>query len=311
MVKLGDVDTRGLSSATAGGVLAASNAAAGPAQKPAARKEAPAEPAQETKGDAGGYLELLWFDKAIVPRLRSHPVFNAWMKPPPKAAPTQQGKPPPPPPTPEAIEKAERADVYNILSKDPAAAGDPSKPAGGEDDADAPLALVGGTLSFPFEEVEMLKAVLAVAKPLGAADKRLKELCDLGAELLRSDLEATEAAPGLTAKIREAWGRVNRSQPANHLDARVEQKLLEQRSYQKRSLLDGEWIRALLSTASGEAAVVYVPVKLEKRLPLFARLQVKMLAELYPPQDPDEPSQVALKVVGLARVAARPKLGKA
>ncbi|MBK8259691.1 MAG: DUF2169 domain-containing protein [Polyangiaceae bacterium] len=306
VLKLSDAEARSMSAATSVGVLAASNAAAGPApkRKVAAKTEEP----EAGKAESADYLEVLWYDRAIAPRLRDHAVFGPWMKPPPKAPPPQQGKPPPQPPSPEAIEKAEKADLYNILSKDPAAAEGANATKG--DDGEAPLALLGGTLAFPFDEVETLKTTVAVAKPLAPADKRLKELLDLAAELLKSDMEAAEAAPGLTSKIREAWLKANRSHPAQYIDNRVEQKLLEARKYQKRNLLDEEWIRALLTVGSNETLTTYVPVKLTNRLPLYARFQVKLLAELYPQQDPEETSEVALKVKAIARVAARPKLTK-
>jgi hypothetical protein len=293
------------------GVLAASNAAAGPKKEQARSPQADAAEAKaENKADPAAYLELLAFEKSIVPRLRAHKVFGPWMRPPPKAPPTQQGKPPPPPPSPDAIEKAERADVHQILSKDAPAAADPGKYADGEDDADPPIVLVSGTLVFPFDEVHVLQAAVTVAKPLAANDKKVKEALDLAAELLRSEAPAPDAAEALTARIRDAWSRAPRPAQSPGFDARVEQKLLEERKYQRRALLDGEWIRALVSPPSGDPVVAYLPVKLEKRLPLFARFQVKLLAELYPQQDPSERSTAALKVVALARATVRPRLGK-
>ena len=232
------------------------------------------------------------------------------MKAPPKAAPAQQGKPPPPAPSPEAIEKAERADVRNILSKDPQAATDSKVEQEADDDPDPPLVLVQGTLSFPFDREEILKAVMAAAKPLSASDKKLKETLDLAAEVLKGDYDASEAFDGLTARVREAWARANRAHPAGHLDARAEQALVEQRRYQRRTLLDGEWIRAILTSGAGEHAVVYLPVALEKRLPLFPRFAVKMLCKLHPPQDADEPSHVALEASAIARATPRPKLAR-
>lgn len=309
VVKLGDVDARALGSATAAGVLAASNAAARARSEPP-RKAAVVEPlAAEPRADGGGYLELLWLDKAAVPELRAHQVFGAWMKPPPKGASPQQGKPPPPPPSPESVEKVDRDGVHNILSKDPEAATDPKKAEDGEGDSAAPIVLVQGLLSFPFDRGEVLKAVMAAAKPLAAADKKLKEAIDLAAEALKADYDAVDAFEPLTARIREAWTRANRSHPPGHLDSRAEQALLEKRKYQKRTLLDGEWIRALLGPSAADCVVVYVPAKLEKRLPLFARFPVKMLCRLHPQQDADESSQVALEVIALARSVPRPRLG--
>lgn len=293
-------------------VLSASNAAAftSPRRDTSRASSKHGEPSADGKSAEPSYLELLWLDKAVVPALRSHPVFSSWMKPPPKPATAEKGKPPPPPPSPEAVEKAEKGDVIHILGKDPQAAKGGGPPQESAEDTEPPLALLQGTLAFPFEPIPALKATIAVAKPLANVDKKLKEIIDLSGEMLKGDFEIADAAEGLSAKIREAWSRANRSHPAGYLDARVEAKLLEQRAYQKRSLLDGDWIRALLVSVQNETFVAYLPVAIEKRLPLFARFSVKLLAEVYPQQDAEETAPEALKVVAIARVAPRPKVGR-
>jgi hypothetical protein len=316
-VRLGDVDVQALASAARVGVVSASNAAAGAATP---KKEAtPALEAKPENKPETSYLELLSFERTVVPRLRAHDVYSTWMRPIPKPAPMQQGKPPPPPPTQEALEKLDRESVYAVLGKDPdapAAEGksgsdaNAKKAAHEDDESEAPLVLAQGALSFAFEHLDILKTAVALAKPLGTADKKLKEALDLAAELLGSGLESDDGVDAITARIRESWARVVRAQQPTQLDAKIAQKLLEQRKYQKRTVLDGEWIRALLTPPSGESVVAYLPMKLEKRLPLFARFPVKLLAELYPQQDPGEESTSALKVVALARVATKPKLGK-
>lgn len=273
-------------------LLAASNAASASARKEGPRASPPESPeARVDPPREAPYVELLAFEPRVVPRLRANKVFGPWMRAP--------GEPPPK--SPSAEERDDRADIVRLLQKDPSSAD------GAEDSGEPPIAFAQGTLVFPFDEVEVLRAAVGVAKTLASIDRKLKEAVDLGAELLRSDVDSIEAVESVTARIRDAWGRTGRATAAQ-LDARIEQKLLEARKYQRRVLLEGELMRSFFTPASGESVVAYLPLSLERRLPLFARLPVRLLAELYPPQDPLEKSTIALKVVALARVAPKPRL---
>ncbi|MFO0759336.1 MAG: DUF2169 domain-containing protein [Byssovorax sp.] len=290
------------------GAAAASDAAAGLARSRAAPPPVdPAPDAGPEKAAPPATLELLWFDPALVARLRAHPDYQAFTKPPAKQS-VQPGKPPPPPPSAEAQEKAARADVHQVLRKGPLAkAGAPPGEAG--DDPDAPLLLLEGQLSFPFDELAELEAAAVLARPLALADKRLKELLDAVAEAQRAGIEAPEVARGLSSRIREAWAKANRALPEGHLAAQIEQRLLEKRQYQRREIFDDGWIRALYTPPSSEVEVpAYLPEKLSRRLPLFARFSVRMLIELYPQQDQRERHGAALKVAALGRVAPRPRI---
>ncbi len=289
----------------------ASDAAAGSNAKSAARASDQASATEEeTAEPEASALELLWFDPEVVPRLRAHSVFASLTKPIAKQ-PVQQGKPPPPPPTPEAQEKAARSDVFRVLSKGTSGKSDPRTAEEIAEDPDAPLLLLSGELSFPFDETATMEAAMQLAKPLSLADKKLKEVLDFVAEAQKAGADAPEVARGMTDRIREAWDKANRKLPADHLDNQILQKLLAERKYQKREVLDGEWIRALyLSSPSANEPPVptYVPSKLTKRLPLFPRFTVKMLVELYPQQDLRESCDAALKVVALARVTKPPAI---
>lgn len=295
-----------MSAAFASDAAAGSNAKSGAAR--ASDQASVAE--EETAEPEASALELLWFDPEVVPRLRAHSVFASLTKPIAKQ-PVQQGKPPPPPPTPEAQEKAARGDVFRVLSKGTSGKSDPRTAEEIAEDPDAPLLLLTGELSFPFDETATMEAAMLLAKPLSLADKKLKEVLDFVAEAQKAGADAPEVARGLTDRIREAWDKANRKLPADHLDNQILQKLLAERKYQKREVLDGEWIRALyLSSPSANDPPVptYVPSKLAKRLPLFPRFTVKMLVELYPQQDLRESCDAALKVVALARVTKPPAI---
>ncbi len=292
------------------GVAAASDAAAGRgpvrdrAQDPAPRKGPSVE---ESRAPLASTVELLWFDPPIVTRLRAHPDYAALTRPLAKQN-VQAGKPPPSPPTPEAQEKAARGDVHRVLSKGPLSSAGGAKSDDG-DDSDAPLLLLEGTLSFPFDELGELEATLQLARPLALTDKKLKDLLDAITEAQRAGADTREAAQGMSERIREAWENANRKLPGDHLNGQIEQRLLEKRQYQKRELLDDEWIRALFTPKSSETAVpTYLPARLAKRLPLFPRFAVRVLVELHPQQDQREKHGAALKVVAIARLSARPRI---
>jgi hypothetical protein len=80
-----------------------------------------------------------------------------------------------------------------------------------------------------------------------------------------------------------------------------EQATLAHRQYQKRVVLGATWLRATLATGGGSVPV-YLPEALEKRLPLFQRFRVRVLAVAHLQQDQSETSATALEAVAIARV---------
>ncbi len=177
--------------------------------------------------------------------------------------------------------------------------------------APPPLGLLAGELSFPFDPVEELNAVLQAASPLSANDKRLKETLDAIAEVMKTPLDgAPDVAESLTKQVREAWAKANRILPADYLFTRTERTLLERRQYQRRDIMDGSWIRALLSIdAGGEPIPIYLPMHLYRRLPLFKRFPARLLGETLPQQDQYETCPMAVRAVALSRVL--PSLSRA
>jgi hypothetical protein len=103
--------------------------------------------------------------------------------------------------------------------------------------------------------------------------------------------------------VREAWSNANRILPPDYLTTHTERTLLNQRHYQKREILDDEWIRALYqSSPDANAIPTYIPAKLAKRLPLFLRVSARIIVEALSQQDMYESHPMALRVVVLARV---------
>lgn len=307
-----------LSAAGYAGALAASNAAASREEVAAKEATAQADAASREPGEryAGKPIELIWYDASFVARMRKHPQWGPMFKPPPKPSAPERGKPPPPPPSAEAIEEAQRADLFQIVSRcNPSSQGELTPSHGDSDSSDAPLDLIAGILSFPLDEIELLKATAAAAAPLAANDKKLKEVLDLVDGVLKMPLEgAPEVTTSFVQRVRDAWLSANRMLPPDYIVTHSERMLLNQRQYQKRELLDQEWVRALFSfssSAEGSASAVpaYVPAKLSKRLPLFRQFSARLIVEVLPQQDMYESSPIALRVVALARLldgAAQP-----
>jgi hypothetical protein len=77
--------------------------------------------------------------------------------------------------------------------------------------------------------------------------------------------------------------------------------LLEKRRYQRRTVLGGPCIRALLGRDAG-AMPAYLPDDLATKLPLVTQLKARIVAEVGPSQDQYESHPYALRVVALARV---------
>jgi hypothetical protein len=167
-----------------------------------------------------------------------------------------------------------------------------------------PLVLAAGELEFPFDELETLKATMAALSPLASGDKRLKETLDTTEELLKTPWlkGASGIAEGLTAKLKEVYGQGNRMLPPRYLENHTERILLEQRAYQKRTVLGKVCIRSLLSVPGAQGGVpVYLPESLGQELPSFQRLSVRVIGEVRGRVDQYEAQEVAMRGVAVGR----------
>jgi hypothetical protein len=299
------------------GVLEASNAAAGAPREavsspalsapsspsPAARREPPASAERASRP----LQELVWYDPDMVPRLRERADWSTWMGPPPAPAPADDM------PARRAHGRAEGAGVAVVLARgagivDIEAA---VSEAMTEDGAfEPPLVVAVGELEALFDEAETLRLLIAAASPLAPGDKRLKEILDQAAEVMKTPLGGSpEVTLGLITRLREAWSKASRILPADYLDHHTRRLLLDQRLYQKRTLGGAAWIRAHFTPAGASVPVpAYLPAAMGPHLPLFARFAARLIAEAIPQQDQHESSPVALRVCALARVVApRPR----
>jgi hypothetical protein len=292
-----------------GSALKASNAAAGENNRAPSPLTAPSRPLAPSP--SGDVIELLWFDPEEVARIRKHQAWKkliAEAKARPRDEEISDAEP-----REKQKEAKDRRDILAVLR-----GGDPCGAAGlGEELAAAmedgtftpPLALVEGALEFPFDEKETLKATMALVAPFTAGDKRLKEQSDTVGELLKSPwLEKGSAGlESYTTRLREAFAQPARALPPRYLEAHTERLLLEQRHYQKRTLLGQAWIRALLTPAgAGEAIPTYLPERLARELPMFQRFRARAVVEARLQLDQFEAHSSALRVVALGRVIPAP-----
>lgn len=308
------------SQAALAGVVAASDAAAHtPAVTGAATAATGSSPSQP-RTLPREYIELLWFDDKAPLRVRAQTRWvsalrekkqdSEWITAEEAAEPMQDVK--------------DRRDLNRAMTRVTAVDGDGV----GQALADSideegvltrPLVVVTGELQLLFEELETLKATIAVVSPLLGADKKLNELVIAANETASSTWRCTNAvADGMTLRLKEAFAQANRSLPLTYVDSNVERILLDKRHYQKRMILGSPRLRASLVPSAIEGGAggkgvgipTYLPERLERELPMFQRFRATVIAEAQSSQDQFENHPSALVVLALGRVLPVPGRGR-
>lgn len=312
-----------VANAASAGAASASNAAAiatqwssGTSERESSSSPAPAvRTTFSTRNAARDVIDLLWFDPECIPKLRDHtkwkPILDK-LRPPPRDLDFDDEPPPEDPP-----EVRDKRDVFAVLTKgettDAEGIQESIVDAVSEDGTfTSPLVLVTGEMSFPFDELETLKATVTAVTPLIAGDKKLKETVDTVNELLKTPWlqSSSGVAEGLTLRVKEAFAQGNRMLPPSYLDTHTDRMLLEQRHYQKRTVFGELWIRSvLLPGGSQQPLPAYLPESLAKKLPMFQRFKARLIAEAHMQQDEYENHPAALKVVALGRVVSMSRRG--
>ncbi len=297
-----------------GGALAASNEAAGVRPWSAPRRElrtllGPDELAADKPTVSRELLHLVWFDATFVPRIRR---VAAWKKilseleerGPDKAIDdVMAGK--------EAWEIEDRREIFEILAKGERA--DDRRVVELMDEAiledgkfATPIILVGCEAEMPFDEMEVLRALSTAASPLiGPTDEMLKGAVEAAEKFLaRSNSSYAPVVPeGLSNRIREAFAREKKNLPPDALDIQVDRALLGGRHYQKRDVLGGTYLRMLLRmTQDGQPLIGYAPEDIARKLPMFRRFRVRIIAELHPWQDQYETRRESLRALAIGTV---------
>lgn len=175
-----------------------------------------------------------------------------------------------------------------------------------------PLVVVEGDLVLGLDERAVLKTTAACARPLAKDNKRLQDVLASVDEVLETPLllGAAGASDSLLREVLSAVSQSKRALPGKVLEEHVERLLLSQRAYQLRTVLGGPQIRAALVPARDALALVsYVPEAVGPRLPLSLRFRSRLVAEVHPSPDPQEPAPLALRVVAIGRVVQVPGRG--
>lgn len=175
-----------------------------------------------------------------------------------------------------------------------------------------PLVVVEGDLVLGLDERALLKTTAACAKPLAKENKRLQDVLASVDEVLETPLllGAAGASDSLLREVLSAVSQSKRALPVKVLEEHVERLLLSQRAYQIRTVLGGPQIRAALVPMRDSLALVsYLPEAVGPRLPLSLRFRARLVAEVHPSPDPQEPAPLALRVVAVGRLVQVPGRG--
>ncbi|MBK9265173.1 MAG: hypothetical protein IPM54_36005 [Polyangiaceae bacterium] len=299
------------SSATQGTALAFSNAAAGAA--PRIEENPTTFPREDAaRAHRGEGVEIIGFDAAMLPRMRKHAPWKKLLS---ELNPKAKGR------DDDADddgrdkqkETRDRRDVLAILMRGESTALDDLRAVvweAMENLLPPPLVLVSGEIELCFDEMETLKAALAVISPFVGADKKLKEALDAVRDVMATPGidRARTVVDKLCGRVRDAFGEKNRGVPATYIESQTEPMLLEARAYQKRVAFGKEWIRASLLVLGDDkkaAIPVYIATDLSSELPMIRRFPARLIAEVRARVEQSEANDVALKVVAMGRRVGR------
>jgi hypothetical protein len=299
--------------------MAASNAAAGvsggayaaePA-RPVSALVVPARPPPKEVKEPVEVIDLVFFDAESLPRIRRVPAWKKLLAELDERPLDADDDDPAAAKDPTAVE--DRREISELLVR-----GTPS--AAAELDAAvtravredgrffAPLVILAGELATPFDEVETLRATVTTISPLVAADENLRAQIDVAQDFLKlSGPLGASPAEGLTRRVRDAFHQGKRAVEPGYLDQATERSLLEQRAYQRRTILGSRRLRALFYFPSGGAPLVtYLSDASAPHLPLYPRFKARLIARVHLPMDRHEQSALALEALALARIVPPP-----
>ena len=287
-------------------------------EAPVAAPSPTAAPRTEARAEAIAGIDLLGFDARALPRIRIQPVWRPLLDA------LREKVPDPdiddPSLYPDPAEGEERREIFEVLAH-----GEPLDESGLRaafkaairDDGRfvAPLVLLAGDLALPFDELKALEALAAAVTPLAGNDEALRSALEAVKEFVASPelVSSSSVAEALATRVKETYGRGKHALPLAHVEAQAERALVEHRRYQRRTVLGGRHLRALLhlgaaGTGAGAGAgakqviPIYLPDTLAEGLPMFPRFSARVVVEAHFAVDAYETHPVALRVVALARV---------
>ncbi len=168
-------------------------------------------------------------------------------------------------------------------------------------DLEPPLILCAGELSPSFDELEALRATVAVAASVAGTDKRVLETVAVAVEALAASLPPSpETLRNLARQIETASTTL--AIAPRFIATHVERVLIEGRKYKRRTLFGSPRIRAELTLPSAEVFPLYLSNHVADFLPLLQSFPVVVVCEVRPREDLAEAIPEALLCVALGRV---------
>jgi hypothetical protein len=298
------------------GALLASNAAAGVvagayAVEPPRPVGLLVVPVRALPREATELVELVFFDAESLPRIRRVPAWKKLLSDLDERPLDAEDDDPAAAKDPTAVE--DRREISELLVRgELSTAGDldtaVSRAVREDGRYFAPLVIVAGDLVTPFDEVETLRATVTTVAPLVAGDENLRAQIDVAQDFLKLPGPlGTSPAEGLTRRVRDAFNQGKRAVDAGYLDQVTERSLLEQRAYQRRTVLGARRLRTLFHFPSGGAPLVtYLPDAAASHLPVYPRFKARLIARVHLPMDRHEQSALALEALALARLVPPP-----
>jgi hypothetical protein len=254
-------------------------------------------------------LALVWLDRKSMPRIVRKPAWQAILDAIEEEPVDFDAGDPAFADDPAEVE--DRAQAFDILQRAEASTADgvrdaAARSAEGRGKIVPPLELVAGELELAFDELETLNALVAHVSPLEAEGDLAAAVAAAEKFLARPGAATAPAiAASLSARIREALGKLQRGATLAAVDGQVARALVEQRHYQRKKVLGGPHLRGLLHEPGAEhPLVVYLPAALADELPLASRFRVRLLAAVHLAVDENEREPVALAAVAVARVVS-------
>jgi hypothetical protein len=265
-------------------------------QQVVVRQAAPASAPLEAPTDA--VLQLLWVDETVRPEIRRQPEWRsivdaiagdadlgldaALARAQPDAADTARS----------VFELLTRASVTSIASLGTVLR-ESVRPDG---KLSPPLAVVGGRLELVRDPVAKLELAAQLAEPFRGASAELDKAMAGIEPYVKEPRGVVGGADTLCRQLFTAVQAHVPSLPAEHLEARVDRLLVEERRYILRDVLGAPHVLGQL-----DGVPVYLPEAAALELPLSAALSARMLVEIHPRLDDGESHPIALAVRAAAR----------
>ena len=163
-----------------------------------------------------------------------------------------------------------------------------------------PLIMLDGELSFPFDELEVLRATVSLAAPFAASDSAVRGLNALAKRFLTTTghAGAPTVAGNLAKRIVETITERSLADRRS-FEAERERSLIEIRGFQTRLLFGDVHRRALYN----DSVTAYLGPDIAARLPGARKLRARLLARVHPRIDCHEKSVHCLRILAIALVS--------